>query len=276
MVAPGFRTRIATSLLVVAAALPVSLIAGPALAVDHKATPAARPDESLDAYTPDLPVSVERLARLYPDLPDVPDRLPDVPGADGLRDLPDRILRLTGALTGFPRHHAGALLHVPRHLHRHHPHPFGPDFLWRADPAPDPDDSVLDGPDADAPEPAEAPSPPAADPVQLPPSHPAPRRHHSAPSAAPKPHRAPPEAGLPSPSRPRDLAEGPAPSPHRQKPSPAPQPKPETTVAGPDPAASPYALDAPGTRVERVLPMGAGMALTGLGLAFLGLRLRRR
>ncbi|GAA0468863.1 hypothetical protein GCM10010361_36360 [Streptomyces olivaceiscleroticus] len=37
----------------------------------------------------------------------------------------------------------------------------------------------------------------------------------------------------------------------------------------------PYAT-ARATRVARVLPFGAGLALTGLGLAFIGLRLRRR
>ena len=37
----------------------------------------------------------------------------------------------------------------------------------------------------------------------------------------------------------------------------------------------PYALETPAAPVERVLPMGAGLALTGLGLAFFALRLRR-
>ncbi|CAG6399167.1 hypothetical protein [Actinacidiphila cocklensis] len=32
---------------------------------------------------------------------------------------------------------------------------------------------------------------------------------------------------------------------------------------------------APGHRVRRVLPLGVGMTLVGLGLGFLGLRLRR-
>lgn len=41
-------------------------------------------------------------------------------------------------------------------------------------------------------------------------------------------------------------------------------------------AAQPYAEESTTARVERVLPMGAGLTLTGLGLAFLGLRLRRR
>ncbi|MEU5545068.1 MULTISPECIES: hypothetical protein [Streptomyces] len=37
----------------------------------------------------------------------------------------------------------------------------------------------------------------------------------------------------------------------------------------------PYAMETPAAPVERVLPMGAGLALTGLGLAFFALRLRR-
>ncbi|MBM4794787.1 hypothetical protein HXP44_22650 [Streptomyces sioyaensis] len=37
----------------------------------------------------------------------------------------------------------------------------------------------------------------------------------------------------------------------------------------------PYAMETPSAPVERVLPMGAGLALTGLGLAFFALRLRR-
>jgi hypothetical protein len=34
-------------------------------------------------------------------------------------------------------------------------------------------------------------------------------------------------------------------------------------------------METPVAPVERVLPMGAGLALTGLGLAFFALRLRR-
>ncbi|MFI8995544.1 hypothetical protein [Streptomyces sp. NPDC053542] len=46
----------------------------------------------------------------------------------------------------------------------------------------------------------------------------------------------------------------------------------ETTSA----VRSPYAPTEHAARVARVLPFGAGLALTGLGLAFIGLRLRRR
>ncbi|MFF3272086.1 hypothetical protein ACFYWU_14335 [Streptomyces chrestomyceticus] len=38
---------------------------------------------------------------------------------------------------------------------------------------------------------------------------------------------------------------------------------------------APYAESGPGGGVHRVLPLGAGMALTGLGLGFIALRLRR-
>ncbi|MGG2461945.1 hypothetical protein ACO0M4_19350 [Streptomyces sp. RGM 3693] len=268
----------------VAAALPVSLMtAGPALAADQRANPAARPDEPLDDFAADSLLTGERLGELYPGRPAIPD-LPDFPGADDFRDLPDTFLALSGTLPGFPHHPGGPFLHGSRQHHRHHS--FGPGFPWSPDPAPDLGDGSLDdSADADVdvpepPEPSDLPSAPAPAPVQRPPSRPTPRPHHHAPSASSDP--SPLATGAPQrpPSRRRDLGGAPAPTPDRQTPSPAPErdpdPDPDNAVAGPEPAASPYALDAPGARVERVLPMGAGMALTGLGLAFLGLRLRRR
>lgn len=62
------------------------------------------------------------------------------------------------------------------------------------------------------------------------------------------------------------------------RPSASPKQQPHTPPDDAEPAASsgPYAMETPSAPVERVLPMGAGLALTGLGLAFLGLRLRRR
>ncbi|MFF0624912.1 hypothetical protein [Streptomyces sp. NPDC004296] len=283
MVAAAFRTRIASSLLVVAAALPVSMTAGPALAADQQATPAARPDESLDDFAADPLLTEERLGELYPGRPGTPD-LPDFPGADDFRDFPEAFLGLSGTLPGFPHHLGGPFLHGARPHHRHHP--FGLGFPWSPDPAPDLGDGALDDSadaDVDIPEPPEPPEPPKApapDPVQRPPSRPAPTPHHHrappAPPASSAPSPAATDEPQPAPSRPRDLAGAPAPAPAPPAPSPAPKQDPDNTVAGPEPAASPYALDAPGTRVERVLPLGAGMALTGLGLAFLGLRLRRR
>ncbi|WP_274914704.1 hypothetical protein [Streptomyces sp. WZ-12] len=272
MVAPGFRTRIASSLLVVATALPVSMTAGPALAADLRATPAARPDEPLDDFAADPPLAEDRLEEQYPD---APERLPDLPGADDFRDLPDIVLGVSGTLPGFPNDPAGPFAHEPRHHHPHHF--FGPHFPWRPDPAADAEEYVTDdSADADAAEPSAPPraSAPAPAPARHAPRRPAPARHDDESPAPSGSGRAANEATRPSPTRPRDLADAPAPAHHRRAPSLAPEP--DHTAAGPEPGASPYALDVPGTRVERVLPMGAGMTLTGLGLAFLGLRLRRR
>ncbi|NUS13953.1 MAG: hypothetical protein HOY69_21530 [Streptomyces sp.] len=47
---------------------------------------------------------------------------------------------------------------------------------------------------------------------------------------------------------------------------------PATPAAVPD---APASATASGHRVPRVLPLGAGLVLVGLGLGFLGLRLRR-
>ncbi|MEW1657518.1 MULTISPECIES: hypothetical protein [unclassified Streptomyces] len=270
----------AASLLVVATALPVSLIAGPALAADHRATPAARPDDPLDDYAADPPLAAERLEEQYPGHPGAPARLPDFPGADDFLDFRDDLLGFSGILPGFPHHLGGPFAHGPHHhLHR----PFDPRFPWRPDPAPDFGDGALDdSADADPAMPSAPPSAPVAAPVQLPPGRPAPTPDDAAPPAASDSGPAAAEAARPSPARPRGLAAAPAPAPapapHRPAPSPTPEQDPDhaDAVAGPAPATSPYALEAPSTRVERVLPLGAGMALTGLGLAFLGLRLRRR
>ncbi|MFF2806016.1 hypothetical protein ACFVT2_02355 [Streptomyces sp. NPDC058000] len=270
----------------VAAALPVSLMtAGPALAADQQASPAARPDEPLDDFAADPLLTGERLGELYPGRPGTLD-LSDFPSADDFRDLPDTFLGLSGTLPGFPHHLGGPFIHGLRQHHRHHP--FGPGFPWSPDPAPDLGDGALDDSadadvDVDVPEPSEPSDPPSAPgpapaPVQRPPSRPTPAPHHRAPAASSAPSPLATDEPPRPPSRPRDLAGAPAPTPDRpaSSPAPAPAPAPDNAVAGPEPAASPYALDAPGARVERVLPMGAGMALTGLGLAFLGLRLRRR
>ncbi|QHC20120.1 hypothetical protein [Streptomyces sp. GS7] len=240
------------------------MTAGTAMAVDVRATPAARPDEPKDDHAANPPLAVGHAMAGYPGRPRVPVRLLDFPSADDLRDLPDHLFALPGTLPGFSHHPGGPFLFAWR---RHHPHhPFGPHLHWPPYFALDLTDRDADPRDADRSEPA---NPPAAAPSRQP-----------APSSAPVPRRspartdpgaAPARPEQPSTSRDRDRA-GPLPSPYRPLPSPEQAPD----AAGPAPAESPYALDAPAARVERVLPMGAGMALTGLGLAFLALRLRRR
>ncbi|MCK7623853.1 hypothetical protein MUU72_12210 [Streptomyces sp. RS10V-4] len=262
----------------VAAALPASLTSGTALAADRQATPAARPGEPMDDYAADPPMSADRFGELYPGRPGAPVRLPEFPGTASFRDLPDRFAGLSGTLPAFPHHPGGPFLDGPRHHHRHHP--FGPRFPWSPASAPDAGTAVGDdASDGDPVVPAAPPRAPAADPVQLPAGRPArPVLRDSMPrtTAADDLDTAEPE--LPAPSQPRELAAPALPSPHRQVPSPVPEQDPGTpaTKAGPGASAGPYSLETPGAHVERVLPMGAGMALTGLGLAFLGLRLRRR
>lgn len=275
MVAPGFRTRMASSLLVLAAALPVSLTAGPALAADRQATPAARPDATLDDFAAIPVLTGEFSTEQYPGRSG---GLPDFPGAYDFRDFPDAFLGLSGALPGFPDHPGGPFRHEPRQ--HHHADPFGLGFPWRSDPVPGLDEGAPDdSADADAdvsepPLPSAPPHAPAPEPTPPPTHRPKPHERTPSASADPSPHTSP--APRPHPARPHDLAVPPTPTPDRQAPTPAPEEDRDSTMAGPDPVASPYPLDAPGARVERVLPMGAGMALTGLGLAFLGLRLRRR
>ncbi|GGU58962.1 hypothetical protein GCM10010211_24760 [Streptomyces albospinus] len=276
MVVPGLRSRIATGLLVVAASLPVPMTAGTAMAVDVRATPAARPDAPMDDYAADPPLTLVagHAVEGYHGRLGVPVRLPEFPSVDDLRDLPDRLLVLPGAFPRFPRHPGSPFLRA--WLRHHHPHhPFGPHLRWPAYFAPDPADRDADGdsPGTSRSEPATPPRPPKAAPVRRPAHSSAPVPRHSA--APPKPGAAPTGPVRPSPLNDRDLAGPLTPGPYQPLPSPAPEQDPGT-AAGPAPAESHYALDAPAARVERVLPMGAGMALTGLGLAFLGLRLRRR
>ncbi|WP_043265168.1 hypothetical protein [Streptomyces sp. CT34] len=266
MVVTGLRSRIATGLLVVAAALPLPMTAGTAMALEVRTTPAGRPDEPTDDYAVATPMSVGHAVEGYPGHRRVPVRLPEFPGAVDLRDLSDHLFVLPGSLPGFPHHTSRPF----RYAWRHHPHhPFGPYPHWPRRFAPYPADRDADAPDTDRSEPA---APPAAAPVRRPAPSSAPAPRHSAAPRQPGMATARPER--PAPSRDRDLA-APLPSPYQPLPSPAPEQDPGTAVEA-APAESPYALDVPAARVERVLPMGAGMALTGLGLAFLGLRLRRR
>ncbi|MEU5210842.1 hypothetical protein [Streptomyces sp. NPDC020742] len=281
MVAPGFRSRIATGLLFAAVVLPVPTGATPAAALDRQATPAGlppnlvRPGDTPDDSPPD-DLGPEALApqSLTPDDFGAYDRLGGLPdeGRFGLgpggrfRDLPDRYGPPYGP-GRFPhrwhRHYGEGRWH-------HHPHhPFGPGF----DGPGGPDDGRYSddyGPDERRPDR----------------SHGADRAHPRRP-ASPKGHAAAsePPATAParrSPMRRVDIAERRSMHPYETLP-PLPAPS-GAEKASPSPGGTegeaaepgPYAMETPGAPVERVLPMGAGLALTGLGLAFLGLRLRRR
>ncbi|MFD9813246.1 hypothetical protein [Streptomyces sp. NPDC059080] len=279
-----FPTRIPTGLLLVTVALPFSLALGTATA--HAAAPAPLGQGAL------------RTARaLAPEASDIRDpRLSDhrhrwgegsgplgLTGAFGIAgigdlasdfaDLPGSNMLPGGGLR--PHHPARSTVGPPRpHVPPRKPHrPSAP---------------VAPTPPPPAPAPAAAPHPPVP---------------HASHAAAP--HRAPEvrpaKAAAPSreaaPSHRHTAHRHPAASPHRPKRVPAavPQvvPAEETLAPGnrtareaddqqaPDPQAespandSSYPFAGTGTHAERVLPMGAGMTLTGLGLAFLALRLRR-
>ncbi|WP_127151991.1 hypothetical protein [Streptomyces lydicus] len=307
MVAPGFRSRIATGLLAAAVVLPVPIGATSAVAADRRATPVDRPPHlarpgdqpddvpgaagddgfGLDGYgaddfAPGLPpaegpwAGAGRARAGHPGHPGAPAHLPE---------LPDRFPGLPYARPGFPHrsphHHFGGLRGYGR-WHHHPHHPFGPGYS-----VPGPPYSVpgADGGSADLPRPGRHGPPAAAGSPDTDRAHPPPGRH------APKPkHRKPvasesPAAAAtpsrPSPSRRFDVADRFTRRSYEALP-PLPTPAPEETGSSPgstddDSAttATPYAMETPGAPVERVLPMGAGLALTGLGLAFFALRLRR-
>ncbi|MEU9118546.1 hypothetical protein AB0C96_01570 [Streptomyces sp. NPDC048506] len=290
MVAPGFRSRIATGLLVAAVVLPVPVGSTPAAASDWQDTPVDRsPDLIRPGDPPDI-VLPEILgpAGFVPDDFGAEDRLSDLSPAAGLaglfrghaghpgaptrfRELPDRFPGLPYGLPGFPhRPH----LH-PGHGRWHHRphHPFGPGSPPYA--ASHPGDGGTGLRDA---------SDSRADRRDVNRVHPRPGRRGASPKrrAAARPKTPASAAARPSPARRtaagerharhHDEALPPLPTPSSaQKGSPTPGSTDDEAVATP----GPYAMEAPPAPVERVLPMGAGLALTGLGLAFLGLRLRR-
>ncbi|WP_329395994.1 hypothetical protein OHA45_19430 [Streptomyces lydicus] len=284
MVAPGFRSRIATGLVVAAVVLPVPLGATSAVASDRQATPVDRPPnlvqpgDTPDDYAPD-DLAPEMLT---PDDFAVDDRLSELPtgagqtAADGgfpgrpgrFRDLPDRFSDLP--------YGPGRMAHRPFHRHHgwegrwhHHPHhPFGRDF---SGPGPS-----YYGRYPDYPGDGDLGLARPADPRGADRAHP---RHASAPKHQPS-ASASPDTWRPSSRRVDAVDRGPRTPYEALPPLPTPtmpeQPSPDTGTADGASDARPYALEAPAAPVERVLPMGAGLALTGLGLAFLGLRLRRR
>ncbi|MFF4701036.1 hypothetical protein [Streptomyces chattanoogensis] len=256
-----------TGLLVAAAALPVPL-ATTALAAEQRAAPLDRPSHLVqghalpDGYAADPPLAGNRAGegRGHPGRPESLEYLPGVPRPDAdmhIADLP--VLR-------------DFFAHIPDETPRYPDEP--PEYLPWHDPryGLDPDDSSPDD-DPDAPGPEDSPS-----------SSP-----ESPSDEAQDPGR--PAPSDPPPAPPRSAAPGPSPGPHSDvagglghrpyKPLQPPSPSKKRHHTPPDDAepadpAEPYAMETPTAPVERVLPMGAGLALTGLGLAFLGLRLRRR
>ncbi|MFJ9416856.1 hypothetical protein ACIRPT_22070 [Streptomyces sp. NPDC101227] len=294
--APGFRSRITTGLLVAAAALPVPL-ATTATAAEQRNTPFDRPPHLVGrhalpdshAQDPSLAGSLAGEGRGHPGRPESlgyppgfprPDTDMDVPDFPGLRDflaeIPDEM----------PRYPDDPPDYLPWHDRHHGLDPdsdssTAPDDDF-ADPA-DPGGAELDPPE-DAPDEDDADRPAAPDETSPDPrsADPAPAPSRAAPSQAAPSRPAPdrPAPSRPSPSPRSDVAGRLHHRPYEPLQPPA-KPKRDRTPpddADADPAAStsPYAMDGPTAPVERVLPMGAGLALTGLGLAFLGLRLRRR
>ncbi|MGX1848970.1 hypothetical protein [Streptomyces sp. NPDC055299] len=298
MVAPGFRSRIATGLLVASVVLPVPLGVTSAVAADRRATPVDRPsnlarqddqhDDGGDDYGAD---------DFGPDGFGADDLTPGPPPADGrgrvrhghsgssARELPDRIPGLPYGFPGFPHrsphHHPGG-----RWGHgewRHHPHhPFGPDFLGPMPPfgLPGPDDGGRDLSRRGHHGPPGPPGPPGADRAHAQPGRHTPARKHHKPSASASRAAAAP-AGSAASHRHNVADRRLVRSYESLPPLPPAIPKKDggSVPDGADGEAAatggPNALETPAAPVERVLPMGAGLALTGLGLAFFALRLRR-
>ncbi|MEV0370328.1 hypothetical protein AB0I10_10945 [Streptomyces sp. NPDC050636] len=284
--APRFRSRITTGLLVAAAVLPVPLAATAATASAEWATPVDRPPDLVrpqgsrphvppDTYAADprLAGSLAGAGRGHPGRPDSMAHTPQRPGSDVLAERPDHMPSLPENREGFsyrPPHVPGD---PPAHRQPRHPRDHsGPDATAPSSSASAP---ASGAPSTDFPDSPDLTGVPDMDGAEIPPSS-------SAPSPPVSDEAAPP--AQPSPEERRDLAGGSAqrpyePLPPLQSPStPAQQPGSALGTTDNEPAttASPYAMEAPVSRVERVLPLGAGLAFTGLGLAFFGLRLRRR
>lgn len=272
-----FPMRIPIGLLVVTAALPFSLALGTATA--HAVAP--------------VPLGPGTLRAARPPATDVPDTRGSGPSAPrgpqgeepGLLDLTE-ILGTLGA-DGIPT--AAAL-----------PGKDTPSDDWLPPHRPAEDTAGPPRPHVPPHAPPSAPQRPTAPVPPTPaPRPPAPHVTHPTPHRSPAGDR-PTEAASPShratPSHhhtahrhpagpPHSPARVPAAVPHvvraAEPSAPAPAVRETDDRQPPDAQAEPPATDdsypfaGTGTHAERVLPMGAGMALTGLGLAFLALRLRR-
>ncbi|MFF8789036.1 hypothetical protein [Streptomyces sp. NPDC015125] len=320
MVAPGFRSRIATGLLVAAVVLPVPIGATSAAAADRRVTPVdhppqlARPgdqpddyaqeetgpdDYGLDDYGPDGFGADRRPADRrpadghgdgagrgrhgwghhgHPGHPGAPARLPEL--SPRFPGMPDAFPRFPHR----PSHHQFGGPRVHGRLHHRPHHPFSPAFTGPDGPSypfPGPDYGGADFPGAGLHGPTAGSSAPDADRAHRRPGPRTPEPKHPKPAASAS-HAAKSTPARPSPSRRFDVADRFTQRPYEALP-PLPTPAaPEEARSVPESAdgeaaatASPYAMESPDAPVERVLPMGAGLALTGLGLAFFALRLRR-
>lgn len=155
MVAPGFRSRIATGLLVAAVVLPVPIGAASAAAADRRATPVDRPpqlarpgDQPEDYAQEEAGPGGDDFDGYGSDDYAADPRAGDGRGAGGRRghhghsghpgapghlpELPPRFPGLPDAVPGFPHgpshHHFGGLRGPGRWYHRPH-HPFDPSFI---------------------------------------------------------------------------------------------------------------------------------------------------
>ncbi|MFJ6788528.1 polyadenylate binding domain-containing protein [Streptomyces angustmyceticus] len=310
MVAPGFRSRIATGLLVAAVVLPVPIGATSAAAADRRA-PSDRPphfvrpgDQPEDDFAQEE-AGAEDYAFDGDGADDFAgDRRPvDGRGGEGRRryhgrhghpgaparfsELPPRFSGMPEAFPDFPhrpsRHFGGPRMHGRWHQRPHHP--FGPAFVGPAGPPyplPGSDYGSVDYPRRGHHGPSAGAGSPDADRAYQRPGRrpPAPKHHRPSASAAPATGESP--ARSPSSHR-FDVADRLTQHPYEALP-PLPTPaapdkgarsEPDSTDGDAVATAGPYALESPSAPVERVLPLGAGLALTGLGLAFFALRLRR-
>ncbi len=234
-------------------------------AAEQRIVPPHRPPHLLGrheppAYAADPPLAGSRAGegRGHPGRPESPGLVPDVPRPDAEMELPE-FAGLRDVLAQMPEEMAHEMPRYPDE-----PSEYLPWFDFHHKPDPDADSSRA--PDDAAGPPDHGKSPP------------------DTPKAKKGPHKKPrgtgpeaPPGRAPAHSRPRkspssrpDVADRLDRHPYKPlRPSAPPKQQPHTPSDGAEPAAStgPYAMETPSAPVERVLPMGAGLALTGLGLS---------
>ncbi|MFE5736847.1 hypothetical protein [Streptomyces celluloflavus] len=296
--APGFRSRIATGLLLATVVLPVPVVATTAAAPPpERTTPADHPPGLALADGPPgggmvAPPPAGGNARVswgYQGRPDWLPRFPEMAAVPELPDylpgLPDVVADLPDSIPGFPDrppYFPGAPpVDRPEGLRPKAPDRPVPDSVAPSAPAPAPAARSSDAPDPVRARPSAPASPAAGGGTKAgpPPAAPPHRTDHAPAPALSPPGAAPPwRSPAHRPGAAGQLAQRPYQSlrPTPTAPAGPPSATPETTDGEQPATTGPSALENPAARVERVLPMGAGLALTGLGLAFFGLRLRRR